>query len=103
MLTPAQLADGQGRIRNWEEAHPATQTASLNSLPTIIMEVYWKGRARLMTKIDCRLLLFSATCPSGHKSGKWTFKVTSSSLEEDHDRQTSWSNSFRGDLIPEHF
>ena len=35
LLTPAQLADVQERIRNWEEAHPATQTASLNSLPSV--------------------------------------------------------------------
>jgi hypothetical protein len=35
VLTPAQLADVQERIRKWEEAHPATQTASLNSLPSI--------------------------------------------------------------------
>src|SRR5216683_2602785 len=28
VLTPAQLADVQERIRKWEEAHPATQTAS---------------------------------------------------------------------------
>jgi hypothetical protein len=35
LLTAAQLADVQGRIRNWEEAHPATQTASLNSLPSV--------------------------------------------------------------------
>jgi TPR repeat protein len=35
VLTPAQLTDVQGRIHNWEEAHPATQTASLNSLPSV--------------------------------------------------------------------
>ena len=35
VLTPSQLADVQGRIRNWQEAHPATQTASLNSLPSV--------------------------------------------------------------------
>jgi hypothetical protein len=35
VLTPAQLADVQERIRKWEEAHPATQTASLNSLPSV--------------------------------------------------------------------
>jgi TPR repeat protein len=35
LLTAAQLADVQGRIRNWEEAHPAMQTASLNSLPSV--------------------------------------------------------------------
>ena len=35
LLTPAQLADVQERIRKWEEAHPATQTASLNSLPSV--------------------------------------------------------------------
>ncbi len=35
LLTPAQLTDVQGRIRKWEEAHPATQTASLNSLPSV--------------------------------------------------------------------
>jgi TPR repeat protein len=35
LLTAAQLADVQERIRKWEEAHPATQTASLNSLPSI--------------------------------------------------------------------
>jgi len=32
VLTPAQLADVQERIHKWEETHPATQTASLNSL-----------------------------------------------------------------------
>jgi TPR repeat protein len=35
VLTPAQLADVQERIRKFEEAHPATQTASLNSLPSV--------------------------------------------------------------------
>ena len=35
VLTPAQLADAQERIRKWEEAHPAAQTASLNSLPLV--------------------------------------------------------------------
>jgi uncharacterized protein len=35
VLTPAQLADVQERIRKWEGAHPATQTASLNSLPSV--------------------------------------------------------------------
>ena len=35
VLTPAQLADVQERIRKWEEAHPAAQTASLNSLPSV--------------------------------------------------------------------
>jgi len=35
VLTPAQLADVQERIRKWEEAHPATQTASLNSFPSV--------------------------------------------------------------------
>jgi hypothetical protein len=35
VLTPAQLADVQERIRKWKEAHPATQTASLNSLPSV--------------------------------------------------------------------
>ena len=35
VLTPAQLADVQERIRKWEEAHPATQTVSLNSLPSV--------------------------------------------------------------------
>jgi len=35
LLTPAQLVDVKERIRKWEEAHPATQTASLNSLPSI--------------------------------------------------------------------
>jgi hypothetical protein len=35
LLTAAQLADVQERIRKWEEAHPATQTASLNSLPSV--------------------------------------------------------------------
>jgi len=35
LLTPAQLADVQERIRKWEGAHPATQTASLNSLPSV--------------------------------------------------------------------
>jgi len=35
LLTPAQLADVKERIRKWEEAHPATQTASLNSLPSV--------------------------------------------------------------------
>lgn len=35
VLTPAQLADAQERIRKWGEAHPATQTASLNSLPSV--------------------------------------------------------------------
>jgi Sel1 repeat len=35
LLTAAQLADVQGRIRNWEEAHPAMQRASLNSLPSV--------------------------------------------------------------------
>ncbi len=35
VLTPAQLADVQERIRKFEEAHPATQTASLNSFPSV--------------------------------------------------------------------
>lgn len=35
VLTPAQLADVQERIRKWTEVHPATQTASLNSLPSV--------------------------------------------------------------------
>ncbi len=35
VLTPAQLADVQERIRKWEEAHPAAQIASLNSLPSV--------------------------------------------------------------------
>lgn len=35
LLTAVQLTDVQGRIRNWQEAHPATQTASLNSLPSV--------------------------------------------------------------------
>jgi hypothetical protein len=35
LLTPAQLADVRERIRKWLEAHPATQTASLNSLPSV--------------------------------------------------------------------
>src|SRR5580692_4022939 len=35
VLTPAQLADVQERIRKFEEAHPATQTASLNYLPSV--------------------------------------------------------------------
>ena len=35
LLTAAQLADVQERIRKWVEAHPATQTASLNSLPSV--------------------------------------------------------------------
>ena len=35
VLTPTQLADVQERIRKWEEAHPATQTASLNFLPSV--------------------------------------------------------------------
>jgi len=35
VLTPAQLADVQEPIRKWEEAHPAAQTASLNSLPSV--------------------------------------------------------------------
>jgi TPR repeat protein len=35
LLTAAQLANVQERIRKWEEAHPATQTASLNSLPSV--------------------------------------------------------------------
>jgi len=35
LLTAAQFADVQERIRKWLEAHPATQTASLNSLPSI--------------------------------------------------------------------
>ena len=35
LLTAAQLADVQERIRKWEEAHPATQTASLNSFPSV--------------------------------------------------------------------
>lgn len=34
VLTPAQLADVKERIRKWTEVHPATQTASLNSLPS---------------------------------------------------------------------
>jgi len=35
VLTPDQLADVKERIRKWQEAHPATQTASLNSLPSV--------------------------------------------------------------------
>ena len=35
LLTAPQLADVQERIRKWVEAHPATQTASLNSLPSV--------------------------------------------------------------------
>lgn len=35
VLTPAQLSDVQERIRKWVEEHPATQTASLNSLPSV--------------------------------------------------------------------
>jgi len=35
VLTPAQVAEVQERIRKWETAHPATQTASLNSLPSV--------------------------------------------------------------------
>ena len=35
LLTPAQVADVRERIRKWLEAHPATQTASLNSLPSV--------------------------------------------------------------------
>ncbi len=35
MLTPAQLADVQERIRTWKEAHPSTQTASLISSPSV--------------------------------------------------------------------
>ena len=35
LLTAAQLADVQERIRKWEEAHPATQIASLNSFPSV--------------------------------------------------------------------
>src|SRR5438874_3777263 len=38
VLTPAQLADVRGRIRNWEGAHPATQTASLNSLASVLQD-----------------------------------------------------------------
>ncbi len=35
VLTPVQLADVQERIREWKEAHPAAQTASLNFLPGV--------------------------------------------------------------------
>jgi uncharacterized protein len=35
LLTAAQFTDVQGRIRNWQAAHPAAQTASLNSLPSV--------------------------------------------------------------------
>jgi hypothetical protein len=35
LLTAVQLTDVQARIRNWQEAHPATQTAPLNSLPSV--------------------------------------------------------------------
>jgi uncharacterized protein len=35
LLTAGQLADVQQRIRKWKEAHPATQTALLNSLPSV--------------------------------------------------------------------
>ena len=35
LLTAPQLTDMQERIRKWVEAHPATQTASLNSLPSV--------------------------------------------------------------------
>lgn len=35
LLTAAQLAGVRVRIRKWEEAHPATQTTSLNSLPSV--------------------------------------------------------------------
>jgi hypothetical protein len=35
LLTAPQLADVQERIRKWEEGHPATQTAALNSLPSV--------------------------------------------------------------------
>jgi hypothetical protein len=38
VLTPAQLADAQERIRKWEEAHPAAQAASLNSLPSVPLD-----------------------------------------------------------------
>jgi Sel1 repeat len=35
LLTADQLPDVGERIRKWQEAHPATQTASLNSLPSV--------------------------------------------------------------------
>jgi hypothetical protein len=35
LLPTAQLADVQERIRKWEKAHPAAQTASLNFLPSV--------------------------------------------------------------------
>ncbi len=35
LLTATQLADVQERVRKWEEAHPATQIVSLNSLPSV--------------------------------------------------------------------
>ena len=35
VLTPSELTDVQERIRKWKEAHPATQTAALNSLPGV--------------------------------------------------------------------
>lgn len=38
VLTPDQLADVQERIRKWQEAHPAVQTASLNSLPSVPLD-----------------------------------------------------------------
>ena len=35
VLTPDQIANVKERISKWQEAHPATQTASLNSLPSV--------------------------------------------------------------------
>jgi TPR repeat protein len=46
VLTPGQLADVQERIRKWEEAHPATQTASLNSLPNVSQDQQQQTQAQ---------------------------------------------------------
>ncbi len=70
VLTPAQLADVQERIRKWEGAHPATQTASLNSLPSVPQaqpqdHPHDQQQARTQDQVKPVFLITNCTLKSG--------------------------------------
>jgi len=54
VITPAQLAEVQERISKWKEAHPATQTASLNSLPSVQRPQYQEQQTQTQDQQQTR-------------------------------------------------
>ena len=61
LLTAAQLADVQQRVRKWEGAHPATQIASLNSLPSVPQDQHQAQPQAQLVALGIRPVLIALT------------------------------------------